>query len=109
MVRRNTSYLALLFCNENILLSVHELNDRHSENCTIPSVVQHGMQLAGWGCGNEGKFDERWWSYMYMLWTQYRPRLPLLSGHCNRPVFDCLVDAKMEREGAGDLIISTLM
>ena len=41
--------------------------------------------------------------------TQYRPRLPLLSGHCNRPVFDCLVDAKMEREDAGDLVISTLM
>ena len=41
--------------------------------------------------------------------TQYRPRLPLLSGHCNRPVFDCLVDAKMEREGAGDLVISMVM
>ena len=41
--------------------------------------------------------------------TQYRPRLPLFSGHCNCPVFGCLVDAKMEREGAGDLIISTLM
>jgi len=23
--------------------------------------------------------------------TQYRPRLPLFSGHCNRPVFGCLV------------------
>ena len=41
--------------------------------------------------------------------TQYRPRLPLLSGHYNRPVFDCLVDAKMEREGAGDLVISMVM